>query len=104
MIRLILTTFASADDAARVIRQLVEEKVIACGTILPGARSIYIWNGVVEDSAEALVFLKTSEAGVDQAQARLLDLHPYETAECIVLAPEAVAPNYRDWVLEQVKA
>ena len=104
MIRLILTTFATADDAARVIRQLVEEKVIACGTILPGSRSIYAWKGVIEDASEVVVFLKTSVSGVEKAQERLLALHPYETAECLVLAPDQVAPKYRDWVLEQVES
>jgi len=100
--RLILTTFASSDDAARVIRQLVEERVIACGTILPGARSIYAWKGEIEDASEVVVFLKTSLDGLQKAQERLLALHPYETAECVVLAPDQVAPKYRDWVLEQV--
>ena len=43
MIRLIFTTFANAEDAAKAVRTLVEENVAACGTILPGARSIYRW-------------------------------------------------------------
>jgi periplasmic divalent cation tolerance protein len=100
--RLILTTFASSDDAAKVVRQLVEERIVACGTILPGARSIYAWKGVIEDTSEVVVFLKTSLEGVAKAQERLLALHPYETAECVVLAPDQVAPKYRDWVLAQV--
>jgi periplasmic divalent cation tolerance protein len=99
--RLILTTFAHADDAARVIRQLVEEKLVACGTILPGARSIYAWQGVIEDASEAMVLLKTSVDRVSEAQSRLLALHPYETAEVVVLSPESVAPRYLAWVLEQ---
>jgi len=99
--RLILTTFANADDAAHVIRQLVEEKVIACGTIFPGARSIYAWQGVIEDTSEAVVLLKTSTDRVSEAEVRLLSLHPYDTAEVVIVSPESVAPRYRAWVLEQ---
>lgn len=99
--RLILTTFANADDAARVIRQLVEEKVIACGTIFSGARSIYAWQGVIEDTSEAVVLLKTSTDRVSEAEVRLLALHPYDTPEVVIVSPDAVAPRYRAWVLEQ---
>lgn len=99
--RLLLTTFATADDAAKVIRQLVEEKVIACGTILPGARSIYAWQGSIEDTSEVAALLKTASDRVEHAQSRLIALHPYETAECIVIAPEAVAPRYLAWVLAE---
>ncbi len=99
--RLILTTFANADDAARVIRQLVEEKLVACGTIFPGVRSIYAWQGVIEDTAEAVVLLKTASDFASEAQARLLFLHPYDTAESVIISPEAVAPRYLAWVLEQ---
>ena len=98
--RLILTTFAHADDAARVIRQLVEEKLVACGTIFPGARSIYAWQGAIEDASEAVVLLKTSVVRVSEARSRLLALHPYETAEVMVMSPEFVAPRYLAWVLE----
>ena len=50
MIRLILTTFANEEDAAKAVHTLVEENVAACGTILPGARSIYRWKDAIEDS------------------------------------------------------
>ena len=46
---MVFTTFASADDAARVARTLVEERLIACGNVLPGVRSLYRWEGKVAD-------------------------------------------------------
>ena len=58
MIRLVFTTFANAEDAAKAVRTLVEEKFAACGTILPGARSIYRWKDAIEDNAESLVLAK----------------------------------------------
>lgn len=102
MIRLVLTTFANSDDAATVIRKVVEEKLAACGTIVPGARSIYLWKGEVEDNEEAMVFFKTATEKLAALEARLRELHPYETPEIIALDPTGVSPAYAAWVVEQV--
>ena len=71
MIRLVLTTFANSEDAAKAVRTLVEEKVAACGTILPGARSIYRWKEAIEDTGESLVLLKTSVERFPDLEKRL---------------------------------
>lgn len=104
MIRLVLTTFANSEDAATVIRKLVEEKLAACGTIIPGARSIYLWKGEIEDTAEAMVFFKTAAEKLPALQTRLRELHPYETPEIIALDPTGVSQDYAAWVAEQVGA
>lgn len=96
MIHLILTTFGSEEDAARIVRTLVEEKLAACGTLLPGARSIYAWQGKIEDSAEVVVLFKTSRA--PDLAARLKELHPYETPEIVTLEPSALSAEYAAWV------
>jgi periplasmic divalent cation tolerance protein len=102
MIRLVLTTFANAEDAAKAVRTLVDEKIIACGTILPGARSIYRWKDAVEDAEEAVVLLKTSAERFPRLEQRLREIHPYETPEIVALDPTAVAKAYADWVLDCV--
>jgi periplasmic divalent cation tolerance protein len=99
MIRLVLTTFANADDAAKAVRTLVDEQVVACGTILPAARSIYRWKDAVEDSEEALVLLKTSVERFPMLEERLRAIHPYETPEIVALDPAAVSRDYADWVI-----
>jgi periplasmic divalent cation tolerance protein len=101
MIHLVLTTFANADAAANIIRILVEERLVACGTILPGVRSIYQWEGRIEDTQEVMVFLKTSASSLPALQARLLVLHPYETPEILALDSAAVSPAYAEWVAKQ---
>jgi len=100
MIRLVLTTFSSMEDAARVVRTLVEEKLAACGTMVPGARSIYFWEGKIEDSQEICVTLKTPVEKAAQLEARLRALHPYETPEIIALDPAAVSGDYAAWVMK----
>lgn len=100
MIRLVLTTFANAEDAARVVRALVEENLAACGTILPDARSIYRWEGKIEDTAETSVVLKTSVERYPELETKLRTLHPYETPEIIALDPAAVSGDYASWVMK----
>ncbi len=102
MIRLVLTTFATSEDAATVIHKLVEEKLAACGTILPGARSIYGWKGEIEDTTEVMVFLKTVPEKLAALQARLTELHPYETPEILAIDPTGVSPAYAAWINAQV--
>jgi periplasmic divalent cation tolerance protein len=103
MIRLVLTTFANAEDAAKAVRILVDERIIACGTILPGARSIYRWKDAIEDSQEAVVLLKTSAERFPALEKRLRALHPYETPEIIALDPTAVSQDYADWLIGCVR-
>ena len=100
MIRVVLTTFGNAEEAAQAVRILVEEKLAACGTLLPGARSIYVWEGKVEDTEEVVVILKTSGGKFAALEDRLKALHPYDTPEIIGLDPAAVSSDYARWVTD----
>lgn len=100
MIRLVFTTFANSDDAAKAVHTLVEERLAACGTILPGARSIYRWKDAVEDTGESLVLIKTTAEKFPDLERRLGEIHPYETPEIVALDPTAVSGDYAAWVLK----
>jgi len=95
---IVFTTFANAEDAARVVRVLVEERLIACGNLLPGARSLYRWEGKVQDQSEVVVLMKTRKQDWTALISRLHELHPYETPECIVVRIAAGAPRYMAWL------
>jgi periplasmic divalent cation tolerance protein len=95
---MVFTTFASADDAARVVRALVEERLIACGNLLPGARSLYRWQGRVADEPEVVVLMKSRKQDWAALISRLHELHPYETPECVALRIAAGAPGYMAWL------
>lgn len=99
----VLSTFANEDDASRVARTLVEERLIACANVLPGARSIYRFNTQVADEREVLVLMKTRKQDWTAFLSRLHDLHPYEVPECIAVRVAAGAPKYMEW-LETVLA
>jgi periplasmic divalent cation tolerance protein len=95
---IVFTTFANAEDAARVVRVLVEERLIACGNLLPGARSLFRWEEKVQDQPEVVVLMKTRKQDWTALISRLHELHPYETPECIAVRIAAGAPKYMAWL------
>jgi periplasmic divalent cation tolerance protein len=102
-IGLILTTFADEDAAASVVRTLVEERLIACGSLIPGVTSIYRWKEALEESAEVQVMLKTSAETASRCMVRLAELHPYEVPEIIELEPKAVSGPYASWLRDSLR-
>ena len=100
MIRVVVTTFSDEEAAAAAVRALVSESLAACGTIVPSARSIYRWKGQIEDCAEVVVIFKTTQAAFPSFEARLRELHPYETPEILAFDPAAAGDAYACWVDE----
>ena len=101
---ILLSNFPDADAARKAVRTLVEERLIACGNIIPGVESIYEWKGAIEVSAEVMVICKTTSATADIAQARLRALHPYEVPEIIRVPVAGGWPDYMGWVASQVSS
>lgn len=95
---IVFTTFANEADAARVVKALVEDRLIACGNLLPGARSLYRWEGRVADEREVLVIMKSRKQDWAALMARLHELHPYDTPECLAVRVAAGAPKYMAWL------
>jgi periplasmic divalent cation tolerance protein len=95
---LVFSTFANEEDAARVTRALVEERLIACASLLPGARSIYRWQDAVQDQREVVALMKTRKQDWAALLSRLTELHPYEVPECIAVRIAAGAPAYLAWL------
>ena len=96
--RIAMTTAASPEQAARLGRTLVEERLAACATLVPAAESIYRWQEQVETSQETLLLLKTSSDRLPALEARLLELHSYQTPEFVVLAVESGSHSYLAWL------
>jgi periplasmic divalent cation tolerance protein len=101
---IVFSTFGSAEDATRVVRRLVEERLIACGSLLPGARSIYRWKEGVADEPEVVVLMKTRKQDWTALLSRLHELHPYDVPECLAVRVAAGAPKYLAWLEEALGA
>ncbi len=102
MIIVLLSTFPDRVVARNAVRTLVEERLVACGNIVPGVESIYRWQEAVETAEEVMVIFKTTADSAEAAQARLRELHPYKVPEILRLPVDGGWPPYLDWVSEQV--
>ncbi len=99
----VLVTAPTPERAAEIARAVVEERLAACGNVVPGVRSIYRWDGTVQDDPEALLVLKTTRARFESLRARVLALHPYEVPEVIALPVEAGSAPYLDGIAEETR-
>src|SRR5437667_10743445 len=81
----VLTTLANDADARALVTALVAARLVACGTLLPGARSIYRWEGQVTEEAEVVVLLKTDASRWDALCAAARARHPYQVPELLAL-------------------
>ena len=98
---IVFSTFANEADAARVVRALVEERLIACGNIVARrALDLPLEGRDRGRRARCMVLMKTRKQDWSALMARLHDLHPYETPECVAVRMAAGAPRYMEW-LEQ---
>ena len=98
----VLVTAPSAEKAAEIARTVVEERLAACGNVLPGVRSIYRWKGQVQEDAEVLLLLKTQRTRFPELRDRILALHPYEVPEVLALPVEAGSDAYLDWIAQSM--
>ncbi|MEO6260249.1 MAG: divalent-cation tolerance protein CutA [Thermoanaerobaculia bacterium] len=96
---LVLTTVHAAFDAAALARELVEMRLAACVNILPGFRSIYRWEGKVEEEGEQLLLIKTAEGRVDELRRQLLTRHPYDLPEFLVVNVDQASRAYGAWLV-----
>jgi periplasmic divalent cation tolerance protein len=94
----VLTTLASDDEALKLVRALLERRLIACGTMLPGGRSIYRWQGKIADEREVMVLLKTRSARLEALKEAFAELHPYKVPELLAISVEAGLERYLDWI------
>ena len=98
---LVFSTVQSAEDADRMARELVAQSLVACVQIDGPVRSHYRWAGKVECAEEYRLLLKTSRKAWPQLKEKLLQIHPYEEPEILMLEVGEASAGYREWVIEQ---
>ena len=96
----VLVTTSSAEEGAHLGRALVEERLAACANVIGPIRSIYRWQGAVEEAEEHLVVLKARAADVPALAARVRALHSYEVPEVLALPVTAGSAPYLAWLAD----
>ncbi len=100
-VAVVFITAPDLETGARLARSLVEERLAACANLVPGVRSIYRWEGRVQDDAEVLLVVKTGAERVDALAARVSELHPYDVPEVVALRVAGGSRAYLEWVRQE---
>jgi periplasmic divalent cation tolerance protein len=101
--RIVFTTCGSQEEAEKIARNLVENRLAACVNIIPQVRSIYRWEGKVESAEEWLLVVKTTADKFVQVREAIRSLHSYELPECVAIPIEEGSAEYLRWIEDNVK-
>jgi periplasmic divalent cation tolerance protein len=101
---IVLTSVAADFDARPLARALVEMRLAACVSIVPGVTSVYRWKERIEEDGEQLLVIKTADDNVETLRMELLARHPYEVPEFLVLPVAATSDAYGAWLMRQLTA
>ena len=97
----VLITAPSEEEAAKIAKVLVEERLAACANIVKHIRSVYRWEGKIEDDPEVLMVVKTREALFGALEKRVRELHSYSVPEVIALPIVQGSEAYLKWLEEE---
>jgi periplasmic divalent cation tolerance protein len=100
--KLVYITTPTLDEATRIGRAMVDQRLAACANILPGMKSIYRWKGAVHEDDETVLIVKTSAALVEPLTAAVKALHSYECPCIVVLDIEPGNAAYFAWLAESL--
>ena len=103
---IVFVTASSREEAVKIVRTLLEERLIACGNIVDSVSSFFWWKGEIEEEKEVLVIMKSHEKLFKKLSKRVTELHSYDVPEILALPIVDGSPSYLDWLkgcLEPVK-
>ena len=99
----VFLTAGSKEEAQKIIQALLQEKLVACGTIIDGAESHFWWQGKIDQAKETLLILKTRKALFPKVVKKVKSLHSYEVPEIIALPIVAGNKQYLEWIDESTR-
>jgi periplasmic divalent cation tolerance protein len=97
---IVFITASSEEEAAKIARALVEARLAGCVNIIKNIRSIYSWQGKIEDEPEVLMIVKTQKSLFDSLTKKVEELHSYTVPEIIVLPIAEGSKDYLKWLRE----
>lgn len=94
----VMSTCSSEEEAERISKALVEERIAACVNVIPGLRSFYRWQGAVESASEWLLLIKSSREKFDAVRIALEKAHSYDVPEIVAIPIVEGSLNYLTWL------
>ncbi len=101
---IVFVTSADTAEAEKIGRALVENRLAACVNIVPHVRSIYRWEGKIEEGNECLLLIKTSRALFEQLRGEVQRLHSYQVPEIVAVSIEQGSEKYLAWLSASIKS
>ena len=95
---LVLTTCPDSGTATRIATELLDERLAACVNQVPGIRSLYRWEGRIEQDDEVLMLIKTTTSAFSRLEALIRERHPYELPEVIAVPLAQGSDAYLEWI------
>ncbi|WP_449467849.1 divalent-cation tolerance protein CutA [Stenotrophomonas humi] len=102
-VRLVFCTYPDLDGAQALAHLLVERRLAACVNLLPPMRSVYRWQGQIEQAQEVQLLIKTCADRLEALTIAIQQEHPYELPEIIAISPSAGLPAYLEWIRVQTR-
>lgn len=96
----VFITASSEDEAAKIARTLVDSRLAACVNIIRNVRSIYRWQGKIEDDTEVLMVVKTRKQHCSSLTDTVKELHSYDVPEVIAIPIIEGSGDYLKWLQE----
>lgn len=100
---LVLTNVPDEVTAHTMARRVVGDRLAACVNVLPAVRSIYQWEGKVEETVEVTLLIKSTQDRYAALEAAIRKAHPYDVPEIIAMPVAAGLPAYLNWVVSETK-
>lgn len=102
---MIISTFSNYDEATKVLKILLHERLIACGNIIPGVKSFYWWKDTIEEDSEVIVFMKTRKDLEEKVIGKIEELHSYDIpAIYAVDSMSQISDPYLQWIFEETQS
>jgi periplasmic divalent cation tolerance protein len=102
-VSVVFITVPNEEEALKIARMLVEKRIAACVNIINNIRSVYRWEGKIEDDSELLLIVKTLNTLIDDVKSAVKELHSYSVPEIIALPILDGSEDYLKWLEEETK-
>jgi periplasmic divalent cation tolerance protein len=100
---IVYTVMENEERAKRLGRMLLEANLCACVNIIPGIKSMYHWEGKIEEADECILLIKTLHVTYMQIEEMIKREHGYDVPAIFTLEPEHIETDYENWLKNQLK-
>lgn len=100
---IIYVMFPSKEEAEAALFPLIQERLVACGNIIEGVKSVYQWKGAIESAQECILLMKTRSENYSRVEKRIAEIHSYETPCICKIGLDSVFAPYAQWIQDETE-